>query len=51
MAKEMQKDIGTVSRVMKKIGVSKDGIMSFPEFRAVVFRGISNKDHQILMMK
>lgn len=52
MAKEMQKDIGTVSRVMKKMGVSKDGIMSFPEFRAAVSRALvqrsSNFDDEIV---
>ena len=52
MSKEMQKDIGGVSRVMRKMGVSKDGIMSFPEFRAAVSRALvsrsSNLDDEVV---
>lgn len=47
MAKEMQKDIGKVSRTMRKMGVSKDGIMSFPEFRAAVSRSLVSRSSQI----
>jgi len=42
MSKELRKDYGTVSRFMKKVGYSKDGVLSFPEFRREISIALSN---------
>lgn len=46
MSKELRKDIGTVSRIIKKQGYSKDGIMSFPDFRNQISKALVQKSSQ-----
>ena len=46
MSKELRKDIGTVSRIIKKQGYSKDGIMSFPDFRNQISKALVQRSSQ-----